>query len=150
MAQSLADAMSVKETSPLHYESLFPPGRMGNNGNIAYGGSTMCVGVAAGHASVAPGYHLYSALGHFLGPTLTDRVIHCDVVVVRSTRTFVTRRVELSQRRDDGNMRPCMSLLLDFMAPERAAMRTYSARPSRSYGGVDDTPDMAEMRRAAV
>lgn len=150
MAQSFADAMAVRETSPLHYESIFPPGRMGNNGNIAYGGSTICVGVAAGHASVAPGFHLYSALGHFLGPASTDRVIHCDVVVVRSTRTFVTRRVELSQRRDDGNLRPCMSLVLDFMAPEGAAMRTYSTGPSRAYADADTTPDVTESRRDAV
>lgn len=76
---------------------------MGNIANIAYGGWTLAIAANAAYQSAPPSYHLYSMLGHFLGPALTDRKLFCTVRKIRDTRTLATRQVEVSQAQDDGS-----------------------------------------------
>lgn len=151
MPPTFAATISLDRTSPTTFTSLRPPGQMGNGGPIAFGGATMALAVAAGCATVPTPYNLYSVLGHFLGPARTDRPVHCAVAVVRSTRTFETRRVEATQTQDDGTSRACLSLTLDFMRSETLPpMREYSAGPRGTYAGWAESPTMAEVRTAAL
>ena len=50
-----------------------------------------------------------------MGPTATDRHIKLVVEDVRTTRTFATRRIVLSQLQDDGSERSSLAVTLDFM-----------------------------------
>lgn len=43
-------------------------------------------------------------------------------MTLRDTKTFATRRVVVSQRRPDGQPRPCMELIADFHVEEPALM----------------------------
>ncbi|KAJ9657102.1 hypothetical protein H2201_008310 [Coniosporium apollinis] len=149
MAATVAEQVALKEAKPDEYISLHSPSRMGNAGIIAYGGCTMGTAVNAACQSAQAHYYLYSALGYYLGPSLTDRKVFCTVHRVRDTRTFATRRVEVSQRQDDGTKRPCFVLLADFQVKEPPLLR-FSASPSRQYPDVDDCPTWDLIRETLV
>lgn len=100
LARTLQEQLAVEEISTGHYVSRLPPEKMANVANIAYGGCTVGVAIAAACQTVKPGYHLYTAMGNYLGPALTDRKLFIHVQSVRDTRTFATRQVLVSQKRD--------------------------------------------------
>lgn len=129
-APTLRELFELKKTGPHTYETLLPPERMGNSANIAYGGCALAVGVHAACQDVPPSYRLYSALGSYLGPALTDRTLLCRVRALRNTRTFATRLVEVSQTQDNGSERACMVFLADFQLPEKASLLVYSKPPT--------------------
>ncbi|KAA8902539.1 hypothetical protein TRICI_005900 [Trichomonascus ciferrii] len=144
MASTIEEQLSVEEVGKDEFVSKFNPGRMGNMNNIAYGGCTIGVGIEAATQTVPDKYFLYSAMGNYLGPALTDRKIKCSVRRVRDTRTFATRIVELGQEQDDGKLRLCMTMLADFQIKEKASLLEYSAPPARSYSSVEKCQNAIE------
>jgi len=126
VSNTLLELVELTSISPNQWETVRFPERMGNTAPIAYGGCTLGVGIKAACLSVSPHHRLYSALGNYLGPALIDRKLQCSVRVIRDTRTFATRFVEVSQIQDDGSKRLCMTLLADFQLPEKTALLTYS------------------------
>ncbi|KAF2874452.1 thioesterase-like superfamily-domain-containing protein [Massariosphaeria phaeospora] len=130
------ETSSLKAVGDDVYETLYPPQRMGNARDIAYGGFAIAVAVKAACLSVpsTPStYHLYSIVGTFLGPALTDRPLRARITTIRQTRTFATRQVQISQVQDDGTERPCLVTLADFQVREEKNLLTYSAKPSKQY-----------------
>ena len=100
------------------FESLALPERMGNTVSIAFGGCALSMVVSAAFQTVETPSRgrmaLYSAVGHFVGPALTDRTVFLRVTVLRDTRTFATRQVIAFQKQDDGRERACISAQLDL------------------------------------
>lgn len=106
----------------------------------------MGVATAAACSTVPPNYHLYSLVGHYLGPGLLGVKMLCTVHSTRTTKTFATRRVEVKQTSPDGTSRVCMELLADFHIEEPAVL-TYSAPPRRKYSGPETSPDLGSLGR---
>jgi acyl-CoA thioesterase len=96
---------------------------------IAYGGCTLGVAVHAASKSVPSSFLVYSILGQFLGPALTDQRLTCRVYRVRDTRTFATRRIMVTQALENGGKRECLQLLADFQTKETPLL-LFSAPPS--------------------
>lgn len=136
MLPSLALQLAVEQTGPDEFSANCPPVRMGNSAPIAYGGSVQGVAVNAACATVPSTHKLYSLVGHFLGPTSLETVLCCKVTRTRDTKSFATRRVELSQVQKDGKLRVVMEAIADFHVVE-PAMLEYSARPTISYSSVN-------------
>ncbi|KAJ5631145.1 Thioesterase/thiol ester dehydrase-isomerase [Penicillium longicatenatum] len=113
---------------------------MGNDRDIAYGGCTLSIAVNAAFQTVSSGYHLYSVLGNYLGPALTNRKLHCTVRRVRDTRTFATRQVDITQEYENNTQRPCLTIIADFQVQERGSMLTYSSPPVAKYSDIDSSP----------
>ncbi|KAI1859317.1 hypothetical protein JX265_007254 [Neoarthrinium moseri] len=149
MAETLAEQLAVEETGPGQYVSLTTPERMGNALPIAYGGCTLGIATHAAYQTVKPAYSLYSLVGHFLGPASTNEKLKCTVHETRTTKTFATRRVQVSQLQPDGKMRACMELIADFQV-EEPAMLSYTTPPSRKYSGVEGGVSLDEMKESAV
>lgn len=149
MVGTLADQLALQELSPGEYVSKVLPERMGNVLPIAYGGCTLGLATHAAYKTVKPAYSLYSLVGHFLGPASIKEKLHCTVYVTRDTRTFATRRVQVSQIQPDGKKRVCLELLADFQV-EEPALLTYSAPTSRTYSGPGQSRPIKEMAEAAV
>lgn len=65
-----------------------------------------------------------------------------SVKVIRTTRSFATRYVEVSQRLDTGEDRVCMVVLLDYQVPDahRDGTFEYSEPPSRAYTPLSACP----------
>lgn len=134
---TLLDFLTFTSPSPNIYEtttlSASGPSR-------AFGGCTIAAGIAAASASVPPNFHCFSVLGNFLGPALADRILTCTVTPIRSTRSFCTRYVQISQKLDNGSVRTCMVVLADFQVLDVAAdageIFNYSEPPSRVYSGL--------------
>jgi acyl-CoA thioesterase II len=120
MVATIIDMIRLKGTGDDAFESLAHPERMGNTANIGYGGCVLSMVVSAAFQTVETPSRgrmaLYSALGHFLAPTLTDRTVILRVTSLRDTRTFATRQIVASQKHDDGSERACISAQLDFIA----------------------------------
>lgn len=146
MAVTLKEQLAVREIAPGKFLSHSPPGRMGNSLPVAYGGCTMGVAVAAACSIVPPSYHLYSLVGHYLGPGQLGVKMLCTVNSTRTTKTFATRRVEVKQTLPDGTSRVCMELIADFHV-EEPALLTYSAPPRRKYSGPETSPDLESLGR---
>lgn len=149
-ANTLSDQVGVKELEPGHYISICNPDRTGNTANIAYGGCALGVAISAACKTVDPKYHLYTAMGNYLGPAMTDRKLLATVSKIRDTRTFVTRQVQVSQEQSDGSVRPCLVALLDFQVSEKSSLLAYSAPPTRSYTPVESLKTTAEINAEAV
>lgn len=149
MAETLKEQLAVHEIAPGELMSQSPPGRMGNSLPVAYGGCTMGVAVAAACATVPGSYHLYSVVGHYLGPGLPEVKMRCTVHSTRTTKTFATRRVEVRQTSPDGTSRVCMELIADFHIEEPAAL-TYSARPRRQYSGPETSSDLEHLSKTLL
>lgn len=130
MAFNLAEQIALKQIDSSHYVSKNLPQRMGNSAPIAYGGYAVALAIHAACKTAPSGFHLYSALGHYLGPTSTDRHLVCSVQETRNTRTFATRRVQVSQEQANGKPRICLELLADFQVKEPPLL-VYSTKPSR-------------------
>lgn len=120
-ASTIAEQNSVERLTENEFISRFNPVQMGNTADIAYGGCAVGVGVQAAYQTVKPGFHVYSVMGHYLGPAMADRKIICKVSRLRDTRTFATRFIEASQKLDDGSIRTCVAFLADFQVRERAS-----------------------------
>lgn len=141
MATTISDMIRLKGTGHGTFESLARPERMGNTANIGYGGCVLSMVVSAAFQTVETPSRgrmaLYSALGHFLGPALTDRTIILRVTSLRDTRTFATRHIVATQKQDDDSERACLSAQLDFVAsptedPDLHSFLRYSIPPPQS------------------
>ncbi|KAH8700386.1 acyl-CoA thioesterase II [Talaromyces proteolyticus] len=133
MAPSLAELIAIEPLGPGKYQSKHFPPHGGNSAPIAYGGFTIAVALQAAMASVPATFHLYSVMGNYLAPVSTKRRIICTVQETRSTRTFMTRRVQVSQEQDNGKPTYiCLDMLADFQIAEPALI-TYSTPPQREY-----------------
>ena len=128
------------------FECIHPPRKMGNPSNIAYGGYALATASKAACLSVPAGYHLYSMLGHYLGPAYIDRPLRANVRTIRQTRTFATRQVEVSQKRDDGEERVCLIAIADFQVKEPALLE-FSKPPSKSYSHYKDLPTQDQVHQ---
>jgi acyl-CoA thioesterase len=98
MSDVLADHIAVERLSEWTFQSKRLPERMGNALPIAYGGYTISLAVHAAAKTVPEGYHLYSAMGNYLGPASTTEKLTLAVFPSRSTKTFQTRRVQVTQK----------------------------------------------------
>lgn len=150
MASTIIDLVSVRQLSPNLFESLHYPERMGNMANQAYGGYTLAVAVSAALQTIPPAFFLYSALGNYLGPASTDRTLQCAVREIRTTKTFATRHVEMSQIHKDGKRRLCLFLSADFQIAEPATLLTYSRPPAMAHSAVEDCPTTDDNRQRLV
>ena len=120
MSSNFLQLIRLKRTSPTTFVSLSMSERMGNLAPFAFGGQmeldskirvrclrpdpagcVLALAVNAAHLNLpqspAAPLAIYSMLGHFLGPNKTDRHVKLVVEDVRTTRTFATRRVVVSQ-----------------------------------------------------
>ena len=163
MASTIAEFLSVRrirpnifeavhdpqkqETNPGLFESVHKPEKMGNMANFAYGGNTLAVAVNAALKTIPAGFFLYSALGNYLGPASTDRTLQCAVREIRTTKTFATRHVDVSQVQKDGKRRLCLFLSADFQVAEQATLLTYSRPPKMAYSAVENCQTEDENRR---
>lgn len=148
MATNFGEMISLERVGGQKYKSIHNPEKMGNTANIAYGGCTLAIAVAAAHATIPPTHKIYSAQGSFLGPALTDRPYLCSVREIRSTRTFATRLVEVSQSQDNGQERLCMIMLADFHVLEKSMM-VYSKPPPHA-SSFDDSSTAEALRADLV
>ena len=149
MASTITDLLSVQQIAPNVFESVYKPEKMGNMANIAYGGNTLAVAVNAALQTIPVGFFLYSALGNYLGPAFTDRKLQCVVREIRTTKTFATRHVEISQTQE-GKERLCLFLSADFQIAEPATLLTYSRPPRMTYSAVEDSPTVDENRQSLL
>lgn len=147
---SFLDSIALRKVSPDVYETTHSPQAMGNAAVRAFGGNTMAAAISAAYEDVPSRYHLYSLLGNFLGPAQIGRKYVCKVRVIRSTKTFITREVEVSQTLGDGKSRSCMIALADFQAAEPASMLVYSKSPSMMYKSPEETPAQDELLQDMV
>ena len=143
---TLNELLQLRKLSDNEFETVYFPIRMGNASAIAYGGCSLGVAAAAACQTVPSTYRVYSLLGNFLGPALTDRNFQCSVKRVRDTRTFATRHVEVSQVQDDGKKRPCLFMTLDFQTREPAVLMSFSAVPSGPFKHWSEEKTPAEWR----
>ncbi|KAJ4371459.1 hypothetical protein N0V83_004676 [Neocucurbitaria cava] len=143
-----SEQFALKSLGQNEYETVYRPQRMGNPLNIAYGGYALATACKAACLSVPSGYHLYSMLGNYLGPAYTDRPLHASVRVIRQTRTFATRQIEISQQRSDSSSdekRVCLIAIADFQVAEPASLLTYSRTPqNHPYPNWKDCPTQQE------
>ena len=150
MAATITDLLAVRETSPMHFESINFPEKMGNTANQAYGGNTLAVAVNAALQTVPSGLFLYSAMGNFLGPALVDRTLRCSVRSLRTTKSFATRLVEVAQIRDDNQTRLCLFLTADFHVQEPKSVLNYSQPPKTAVPAPADCPSLLEQRETLL
>lgn len=103
------------------------------------GGCALAFAVNAACATLDSSlFRLYSALGNFLSGASCQRLLHATVTTLRSTRTFQTRVVLVTQTLDDGSSRAVLSANLDFQAIEPAEMLRYSEPLPALAGTLDD------------
>lgn len=140
---TLAEQIRVEKTGPDTFISSSLPVQLGNRLPIAYGGCTIAAAVNSAVQTVQPQFHLYSVLGNFLGPTSTEVKLQCRVSTIRDTRTFATRRVEVTQTLKNGATRLCLVLTADFQIRE-PTMYEYSAPPSIAYSQPEECPTIEQ------
>ncbi|CAD6967404.1 unnamed protein product [Tilletia controversa] len=105
-----------------------------------FGGISLCVGLQAGAASLfeemedkdAAEFRPYSYQGSFLGPALAKFAIRITVTTTRSTRSFVTRILTLSQPDpknplDSSKRRNTLVAICDFARRGRQALLEFDA-----------------------
>lgn len=132
MATTLAEHVSLQKLHD-HYVSTHLPQKMGNSAPIAYGGYAIALAIHAAYKTTPDGFHLHSALGHYLRPVSTEINLICTPVKLRQSKSFVTYRVAVEQN-DPSTSQPhlCMELLADFHRDEPSVL-TFSSKPTRSY-----------------
>ena len=150
MASTVTELVSVRQITPTLFESVHNPQRMGSMADQAFGGNTLAVAVNAAFQTIPSRFFLYSALGNYLGPAFTDRKLQCAIREIRTTKTFATRHVEMSQKQNDGKKRLCLFLSADFQIAEPATLLTYSRPPRMTYSAVEDCPTEAENRQSLL
>ena len=138
MLATFAEQIAVEGFGPGEYMSKCVPESMGNALPIAYGGCTLANAVYAACLSVQPSFNLYSVPGHYLRPASTEQKLTCRVQILRDTRSFATRRVEVWQLQKGGKEQLCLLLVADFILTGPALL-TYSAPPSRAYSDFVDS-----------
>jgi acyl-CoA thioesterase II len=141
LVTSLSEQIGVEELSQDAFISKSLPVRMGNSTKLAYGGCSLGVAVHAACKSVPSSFLVYSILGHFLGPAMTDQKLTCRVYRIRDTRTFATRRVVVTQPLENGGERECLQLVADFQTKETPLL-SFSAPPSIQYSDAKESPTM--------
>ncbi|KAF2102155.1 hypothetical protein NA57DRAFT_64730 [Rhizodiscina lignyota] len=156
LTERIADHLDVKPSSlPGHYESVSTGNKRGAKDASAYGGWSIGVGVRAAFASLSTAkypsqnYHLYSAVGNFLGPALGGEKALCAVRSIRDTRTFATRLVEVKQQ-VRGEVRTVMTILCDFQAEENGVDLVYSAPPRGTYAHWSKIEPVDERRETLL
>ncbi|KAE8217771.1 hypothetical protein CF319_g8212 [Tilletia indica] len=102
-----------------------------------FGGISLCVGLQAGSASLfeeldekdAAEFRPYSYQGSFLGPAIAKFAIRITVTTLRSTRSFVTRVITLSQPNpaDPSQRRNTLVTICDFARRGREGLLDFSA-----------------------
>ncbi|KAF2621610.1 Thioesterase/thiol ester dehydrase-isomerase [Macroventuria anomochaeta] len=143
--KSFIEQLAFKQLGENTWTTLHPPQRMGNALPIAYGGYALAVACKAACLSVPEGYHVYSFMGNYLGPAITDRPLRATTKTIRQTRTFATRQVEVSQKQDDGKLRMCLFASADFQVREKGSMFEYSRPPSKTYSNHMSVPSTLEV-----
>ncbi|KAJ1329767.1 thioesterase family protein [Microdochium nivale] len=149
MAALISEQISARQTGPDEFESVSLPIRMGNARPIAYGGSTMAIAIHAICQTVPTTHKLYSVLGHFHGPANLDHRLKCHVSRTRDTKSFSTRRVQVTQLQHDGSERTVIELTGDFHAVEDP-MLVYGAPPRMRYSKPEDCPDRQALQKQMV
>lgn len=147
---TFSESLELKELGNNAFETVHPPQKMGNPLNIAYGGYALATACKAACLTVGKEHHLYSLLGNYLGPAFTDRPLHADVQVIRQTRTFATRQIQVSQKQDNGTLRLCLIAIADFHVKEAITVLEYSRRPSKAYTPYNDLPSQQEVSQQLV
>lgn len=146
---TLTESLQLESTSMdkdvFEFQGLHVPQKMGNPLNIAYGGYALATACTAAYRTVPNNYHLYSMLGNYLGPAYADRPLCAKVRTIRQTRTFATRQVEISQKRDDGQQRVCLIAIADFHVPEPATLMEFSKPPSKEYTHYSGLKEQKEV-----
>jgi acyl-CoA thioesterase II len=142
----LTEQLAFKpQSNDNEFETLHPPQQMGNPLNIAYGGYALAIACKSAYMSVPSGYHLYSMLGHFLGPAYCDRPLRAKVRTIRQTRTFATCQVEVSQKANDGTERMCLIAIADFQVNEPATLLEFSKPPTSTYPHYKGLPTQKQV-----
>ncbi|VUC29866.1 unnamed protein product [Clonostachys rosea] len=144
----ITEQISVEPLHDGRFVSKYTPVRFGNL-RATYGGNTIGVAFNAASQTVPPGFSAYSILGHFLGPALKEQKLYCKVHDTRTTRTFATRRVEVSQEQTDGTFRTCLELIADFHVNE-PSMLEFSAPPTMAWPKPRDCPDRHEYAQGML
>jgi acyl-CoA thioesterase len=130
---SLSEILSFRTLGDAKWETNYPPQRMGNVSNIAYGGFAIAVAAQAACKSVPEGYHMYTLMGDFLGPAFTDRPLRASTRLLRKTRTFATCQIEVTQvvtsKEGKQEERACLVALGDFQVQEKGNVLEYSLPP---------------------
>lgn len=144
------EQFALKELSKNEFETVYPPQCMGNPLNIAYGGYGLGTACKAACLSVPEGYHLYSMVGSYLGPASTNISLRASVRVIRQTRTFATRQVEVSQVREGNEKRLCLIAIVDFQVKEKARLLEYSRTPTDTHPNWRDCPTQDEAFQKLV
>ena len=150
MAATISELLPIREPSPSQFKTTRDPENVGDAISTVYGGNTLSVAIIAASKTLPHDYFLYSALGNFLGPAFTDRKLHCSVRSVRTTKTFATRHVEVSQIQNNGKRRLCIFLTADFQTAEPISLLTFSKPPKTSYSTVNDSPSVEENRQSLL
>jgi acyl-CoA thioesterase len=152
MAQSLADLVGLVERSPSRLESKHNAEFNGGlDPRFAYGGGSLAFGINAASATVKDDYRMYSAMGNFLNVASTAHKLHAEVTSIRDTRTFATRRIDISQYPNgkDQKPSPIMFMVVDFMAPEPSSLITYSAPSTMEFSSPANSMSSDDLERAA-
>lgn len=131
---NLAKLLDVFQSGNDEFTSTHLPFHATPDTSVAYGGCTTGLAIRSAFKTITkPNFHVYSVMGAFHGPTLTDRPAICRVTRTRDTRTFASRHIEVYQKQDNGSERVCADIFVEFHVLEDAMMR-YSAAPTRDYG----------------
>lgn len=108
-----------------------------------FGGSSIALGLHAAYHTLpkdaVSDLRLYSVMGNFLGPGQADKVARIRVTNIRSTRTFATRQIIISQTsiKNENVWQDNFVMLIDFVAQkgkddqekEGRNVVSYSAQP---------------------
>lgn len=147
MAETLAAAAGVVATGGNTFESLYLPQKIGNTAEIGFGGGTIGVAINAAIATTSHRYHLYSVMGYFVGPATTKEKLTCTVRIVRDTKSFATRQVEVSQVQGKYGCRLVLTLMADFQVAEATSLLTYSSRPDLECLTPEQCPTTEELKK---
>ncbi|PWN18208.1 hypothetical protein BCV69DRAFT_78460 [Microstroma glucosiphilum] len=156
------DYAASSSTPVRWYQSARAPRRMGNAGDMGYGGYTISIAVYSACVHVLPStlppeegsprFRIYSASGVFLRPSSTKSRFLTRVGLLRDTRTFKTCEVRVYQG-DWNDLRLCMTATVDFMLATPTAIKgqsqdrsilQYSTQPSMDVTHYSQLQDDSE------
>lgn len=153
----MRDVLAVRPVdgggSGFEFEGVHPPEKQGNPRPIAYGGCAVAQAIVAGFKTIADpeSYFAYSITATYLGPASPLFALRFAVVDIRSTRTFCTRQVSVTQATDPAQpeiRRTILVLQLDTQRREPSFLE-YSRQPSLSqianYKKPDELPEAARF-----
>lgn len=144
-ASTFAEQIALEEIDHGEFKSRYLPEAMGNTANIAYGGCTLAISIAAAGKTVDKAHSLYSAHGNYLSPVSTGMLLHASVRRIRDTKTFSTRLVEIYQEPERGSKRLCLIMTADYMVTQSPSVLEYSAAPVREFTDVEDSRTWTEI-----